>query len=151
MSDMSTRPGHPSTFYRKQTSLPLSHPSSCTYLRGQPDAGCEEGCRIYNHGDPATDFYVLVEGMVRFAIGFGKPECFRRRHFASRQGVRLGSVDARRQVPHRNRHMRDACTVLAIDGDALVDLMEQDNALGFQLMKRLNLLVTGTLTAFAAA
>jgi hypothetical protein len=28
--------------------------------------------------------------------------------------------------------------------------MEQDTALGFQLMKQLNLLVTGTLTAFAA-
>ena len=35
-------------------------------------------------------------------------------------------------------------------GDTLNDLMEQDTALGFQLMKQLNLLVTGTLTAFAA-
>jgi CRP-like cAMP-binding protein len=42
------------------------------------------------------------------------------------------------------------CTVLAIDGDTLNDLMEQDTALGFQLMKQLNLLVTRTLTAFAA-
>jgi len=35
--------------------------------------------------------------------------------------------------------MRDAVHGPGIDGDALVDLMEQDNALGFQLMKRLNL------------
>ncbi len=72
---------------------------------------------IYNHGEPAKYFYVLAEGTVRFAVGFGR---------------------------------RNASAGDMLRRDEFLDLMEQDNALGFQVMKQLNLLITGTLTAFAA-
>jgi hypothetical protein len=109
-----------------------------------------EGVRIYNHGDPAKYFYVLAAGMVRFAIGFGN------RKASAGDILRRGNVFGWAALtPGAKCRIATAscvthCTVLAIDGDTLNDLMEQDTALGFQLMKQLNLLVTGTLTAFAA-
>jgi len=111
---------------------------------------CAEGCQIYSHGDPAKYFYVLVEGTVRFAIGFGN------RNASAGDILRRGKVFGWAALtPGAKYRIATAscvapCTVLAIDGDGFVSLMEQDNALGFQVMKRLNLLITGTLTAFAA-
>jgi toluene monooxygenase system ferredoxin subunit len=112
---------------------------------------CAEGLRIYNHGDSAKYFYVLAEGTVRFAIGFGS------RHAAAGDILRRGHVFGWAALtPGARYRIATAscvtpCTVLAIDGDALMGLMEQDTALGYRLMKQLNLLITGTLTAFAAA
>jgi CRP-like cAMP-binding protein len=42
------------------------------------------------------------------------------------------------------------CTVLAINGEQLLFLMDQDHTLGFRVMTRLNELITGNLTAFAS-
>lgn len=111
---------------------------------------CAEGFRIYNHGDPAKYFYVLIDGMVRFAIGFGS------RNAPAGDLLRRGNVFGWAALtPGPKYRIATAscvtpCTVLAIDGDAFVGLMEQDPALGYQVMKGLNLLITGTLTAFAA-
>jgi len=109
-----------------------------------------EGCHIYKHGDTARYFYVLADGMVRFAIGFGG------RDAAAGDILRRGKVFGWAALtPGAKSRIATAscvtpCTVLAIDGDALIELMEQDNALGYQLMKQLNLLITGTMSAFAA-
>jgi len=152
MSDMSTRPRSPIDVLSQADFFAALTPEQLQRICGVSQMQeCEEGCRIYNHGDPAKDFYVLVEGMVRFAIGFGN------RNASAGDILRRGKVFGWAALtPGAKYRIATAtcvtpCTVLAIDGDALVDLMEQDNALGFQLMKRLNLLVTGTLTAFAAA
>ncbi len=105
---------------------------------------------IYNHGEPAKYFYVLAEGTVRFAVGFG------RRNASAGDMLRRGNVFGWAALtPAAKYRIATAscltpCTVLAIEGDEFLDLMEQDNALGFQVMKQLNLLITGTLTAFAA-
>jgi toluene monooxygenase system ferredoxin subunit len=116
-------------------------------------------CRIENHsqdgqiydiGDAATDFYVLVDGMVRFSIGLGN------RRAAAGQVLRRGEVFGWaalvEEAPKRiaSAYCITACTVLAINGDQLLLLMEADHSLGFRLMKELNALITGNLTAFAS-
>ena len=109
-----------------------------------------EGCTIYNLGEPARDFYVLVEGMVRFAIGSGN------RSASAGDILRRGQVFGWAALAPNAKHRiatatcLTPCTVLAIDGNALDELMEQDHSLGYRIMKQLNLLITGTLTAFAA-
>lgn len=110
----------------------------------------EESVQIYRHGDTALDFYVLVDGMVRFAVGFGSRD-------ASKGDIlRRGKVFGWAALtPATNQRIATAscltpCTVLAIDGPALVALLERDHTLGFRVMKQLNLLITSTLSAYAA-
>ena len=109
-----------------------------------------EGSHIYNLGEPAKNLYVLVDGMVRFAIGFGN------RNASAGEILRRGQVFGWAALaPSVKQRIATGtclspCTVLAIDGQALNDLMERDNALGFRVMKQLNVLITGTLTAYAA-
>lgn len=108
-----------------------------------------DGEAIYNHGEAARYLYVLVEGVVQFAIGFGN-------RTSAGDMLRRGKVfgwaaltpGARQRIATAT--CITACTVLALDGDACFKLMEADHTLGFRLMMQLNLLITGTLTAFAA-
>jgi CRP/FNR family transcriptional regulator, cyclic AMP receptor protein len=109
----------------------------------------EEGAQIYNHGEPAKYFYVLVEGLVKFAIGFGA-------RTSAGDILRRGKVFGWAALtPGTKRRIATAscvtpCTVLALDGDACMELMQRDHTLGFMLMMRLNVLITSTLTTFAA-
>ncbi len=106
--------------------------------------------QIYNIGDAAADFYVLVDGMVRFSIGLGS------RRTAAGQVLRRGEVFGWaaliEEAPNRiaSAYCISPCTVLAVRGDQLLLLMEADHSLGFRLMKQLNALITGNLTAFAS-
>jgi toluene monooxygenase system ferredoxin subunit len=106
--------------------------------------------QIYDIGDAAADFYVLVDGMVRFSIGLGN------RRAAAGQVLRRGEVFGWaalvEEAPKRiaSASCITACTVLAINGDQLLLLMEADHSLGFRLMKQLNSLITGNLTSFAS-
>jgi len=106
--------------------------------------------QIYDIGDAATDFYVLVDGMVRFSIGLGN------RRAAAGQVLRRGEVFGWaalvEQAPKRiaSASCISPCSVLAINGDQLLLLMEADHSLGYRLMKQLNALITGNLTAFAS-
>ena len=106
--------------------------------------------QIYNIGDAAADFYVLVDGMVRFSIGLGS------RRTAAGQVLRRGEVFGWaaliEEAPKRiaSAYCITPCTVLAVSGDQLLLLMEADHSLGFRLMKQLNALITGNLTAFAS-
>lgn len=107
------------------------------------------GVEIYNHGQPARYLYVLAEGLVKFAIGFGgrtsAGDTLRRGNVfgwaALTPGVRHRIATATTVTP---------CVVLAIDGAECFELMRADHTLGFHLMTRLNLLITGTITAFVA-
>jgi CRP-like cAMP-binding protein len=106
--------------------------------------------QIYNIGDAAADFYVLVDGMVRFSIGFGS------RRAAAGQVLRRGEVFGwAALVEEAPKRIASACcitpcTVLTMSGDQLLLLMEADHSLGFRLMKQVNALITGNLTAFAS-
>lgn len=105
---------------------------------------------IYKHGERARHFYVLVEGMVKFAVGISD------RNAPAGDVLRRGNVFGWAALTPPS-HYRIAtascltpCTVLAISGEELLRLMEEDHTLGFQIMKQLNLLITGTLAAFVA-
>ena len=106
--------------------------------------------RIYTVGDPVDDFYVLADGMVRFTLGLGK------RDTSAGEIIRRGEVFG--WAPLVEGHARriatayclTACEVVAIDGARLNELMESDPALGYALLKKLAVLLTSELVAFAA-
>jgi len=106
--------------------------------------------RIYAIGDAVDNFYVLAEGMVRFTLGLGKRET------SAGDIIRRGDVFG--WAPLVEGHERriatayclTACDVVAIDGAALNRLMEADSALGYALLKKLAVLLTSELVAFAA-
>jgi toluene monooxygenase system ferredoxin subunit len=106
--------------------------------------------RIYTVGDAVDDFYVLADGMVRFTLGLGKRET------SAGDIIRRGEVFG--WAPLVEGHARriatayclTPCEVIAIDGGALNALMERDAPLGYALMKKLAVLLTSELVAFAA-
>lgn len=106
--------------------------------------------RIYVVGDAVDNFYVLADGMVRFTLGLGKRET------SAGDIIRRGDVFG--WAPLVEGHARriatayclTPCEVVAIDGGALIALMESDSGLGYALMKKLAVLLTSELVAFAA-
>lgn len=106
--------------------------------------------RIYTVGDAIDDFYVLADGMVRFTLGLGK------RDTAAGDIIRHGDVFGWAPlVEGHERRIATAycltpCEVIALEGRALTRLMENDTALGYGLMKKLAVLLTSELVAFAA-
>jgi len=106
--------------------------------------------RIYTIGETAADFYVLVDGMVRFTIGLGN------RQTHAGQILKRGEVFGwAALVESAQKRIASAlaitpCTVIAMNGDQLLMLMDQDHSLGYRIMKQLNVLITGNLTAFAS-
>lgn len=106
--------------------------------------------RIYNLGDHADDFFVLADGMVRFTLGLGKRET------SAGEIIRRGDVfgwaalieSAQKRIA--TAFCLTACEVIALDGNELIALMENDNGIGYAIMKQLSVLLTGELTSFAA-
>jgi toluene monooxygenase system ferredoxin subunit len=106
--------------------------------------------QIYVLGDPADDFYVLAEGMVRFTLGLGK------RATSAGEIIRRGQVfgwaavveNARTRIA--NAYCLTPCEVIAIDGKQLMALMDADHSIGYALTKQLAVLLTSELTSFAA-
>ena len=109
----------------------------------------DSGHQVYRIGEQAKAVYVLVDGTVRMAIGFGG------RNAKAGDIVRRGDVFGWAALtPGCNQRIATAsclspCDILAVDGVGLMNLMEQDHTLGYRLMTQLTRLITGTLTAFA--
>jgi toluene monooxygenase system ferredoxin subunit len=106
--------------------------------------------RIYTIGDAVDDFYVLAEGMVRFTLGLGKRETSA--GDIIRRGEVFGWAPLVEGQPRRiaTAYCLTACAVVAIDGAGLMALMEGEASLGYALMKKLAVLLTSELVAFAA-
>jgi CRP-like cAMP-binding protein len=108
-----------------------------------------EAEQIYGIGEPARWVYVLVRGMVRLAVGLGE------RNASAGDILRRGEVFGwAAMTPSCSLRIATAscvtpCSFLAIDGAALIRLMEADHTLGYRLSMQLNRLITSTLTAFA--
>ena len=106
--------------------------------------------RIYTVGDAVDDFYVLADGVVRFTLGLDKRET------SAGDIIRRGDVFGWAPlVEGHERRIATAycltpCEVVAIDGAALHALMESDAPIGYSLMKKLAVLLTSELVAFAA-
>ena len=132
-------------FFAGLTRSQLERVAQLARLRSFP-----QDTRIYTVGDAVDDFYVLAEGMLRFTLGLGK------RDTAAGDIIRRGDIFG--WAPLVEGHERriatayclTACEVVAIDGAALNALMEADSTLGYALMKKLAVLLTSELVAFAA-
>ena len=105
---------------------------------------------IYTLGQAPDNLYVLVDGMVRFTIGLGS------RSTRAGQVLKRGEVFGwaalveSAQTRIANAISITPCSVLAIDGEQLSIMMEEDHTMGYRLMRQLNELITGNLTAFAS-
>lgn len=105
---------------------------------------------IYELGDTAQDFFILVEGVVRFTIGRGG------RRTSAGEIIRCGDVfgwaaliqGAQRRVA--TAFCLTPSTVLAISGNVMLAMMDDDHTMGYYLMRQLNFLINGKLTSFAA-
>jgi CRP-like cAMP-binding protein len=106
--------------------------------------------RIYTIGDAVDDFYVLADGMVRFTLGLGKRETSA--GDIIRRGEVFGWAPLVEGQPRRiaTAYCLTPCEVVALDGSALMALMEGDASIGYALMKKLAVLLTSELVAFAA-
>ncbi len=132
-------------FFSGLAAAPLERIARLGRVRSFP-----QDTRIYAVGDAVDNFYVLGEGMVRFTLGLGK------RDTAAGDIIRRGDIFG--WAPLVEGHERriatayclTACEVVAIDGAALNRLMEADSALGYALLKKLAVLLTSELVAFAA-
>lgn len=108
------------------------------------------GKQVYQIGDPAFTSYVLVEGRILFSLSVGQ------RQASAGQVIGHGDVFGWAALvepgqPRNGTAMAMApCTALAIDGTALIAMADGDHSLGYVLMRALNKIITGTLTAFAA-
>jgi toluene monooxygenase system ferredoxin subunit len=132
-------------FFAGLTKAQLERVAALGRMRSFP-----QDTRIYAIGDAVDDFYVLAEGMVRFTLGLGKRET------SAGDIIRRGEVFGWAPlVEGHERRIATAyclmpCEVVAIDGTALNALMESESALGYALMKKLAVLLTSELVAFAA-
>ena len=102
---------------------------------------------IYRLGDTAAFSYVLVRGVVRFNLPLGN------RTAAAGEIIRRGDLFGwAALIRGAQRRMGTAscvtdCGVIAIDGEALLRLMEGDHSLGYAIMGAVSLLATSTITA----
>lgn len=105
---------------------------------------------IYQLGDPAEEFYILVDGMVRFSLGLGPM------HTSAGEIIRHGDVFGWAALVEGRRtrlataYCLTSSSVLAMPAQDLLRVMDRNHTVGYQLMKRLNSLITGNLIHFAA-
>jgi toluene monooxygenase system ferredoxin subunit len=108
-----------------------------------------EGHQFYKIGETAKTLYVLIDGTVRFSIGYGKREASAGDILRRGQVFGWSALTPTFSLRIATASCLSPCSVLAVDGGSLLHLMEQDHTLGFRLTSQLNVLITGTLTAFA--
>ena len=132
-------------FFSGLTKTQLARVAALAQMRAFP-----QDTRIYTIGDAVDDFYVLADGMVRFTLGLGKRETSA--GDIIRRGEVFGWAPLVEGQPRRiaTAYCLTPCEVVALDGSALMSLMESDASLGYALMKKLAVLLTSELVAFAA-
>ena len=105
---------------------------------------CKKGEVIYEDGSEALETYVLVKGMVSFTTSHGtghlNVQSLMKRHMIFGWAA---------LVPEHPRRLGSAkcledCKLLAIDGDALLDILGRHPKSGFLVMKRLTSLIAST-------
>ncbi len=97
----------------------------------------KDGETIYKFGDDATDAYVLVSGRVNFTLQFGDKAQSSGSIMTSRQVFGWAAL-----IEHQPERVATAVciepsSVLAINGDQLMTIFEEDTAGGFKVMRRL--------------
>ncbi|KAF3996510.1 cyclic nucleotide-binding domain-containing protein [Glaciimonas immobilis] len=107
------------------------------------------GHPIYKIGENAGTLYVLIDGMVRFAISLGSRETSAGDILHRGQVFGWSSLTPTSNIRLATATCITSCKALAIDGEGLSLIMEQDHTIGYRLMTQVTALITGTLVAFA--
>lgn len=110
----------------------------------------QQDTRIYNLGDNADDFFVLADGMVRFTLGLGKRETSAGEIIRRGEVFGWAALIATAQKRIATAFCLTNCAVIALNGNALIELMDNDHGTGYAVMKQLAVLLTSELTSFAA-
>jgi CRP-like cAMP-binding protein len=108
------------------------------------------GQAVYQYGEPATDFFVLIDGHVRFDIAF----LARRTSIGEINipGDVFGWTGLVESIPRRLSTARclRATEVVRLDGATLLMLAHSDHELGYYIFKRLSEVIPSTVTSFAS-
>jgi CRP-like cAMP-binding protein len=105
---------------------------------------------LYAIGDIARCCYVLARGMVRFNLPLGKRTASIGEVIGSGQFFGWAALIPDGQCRVGAASCVTDCTLVEIDGAALLRLMDDDHSLGYAIMRQVALLVTSTLTALAS-
>lgn len=108
------------------------------------------GKEIYGVGEPAHTFYVLLEGTVLFSLAVGNRQASAGQIIGNGEVFGWAALVEPGQKRIASAVATSPCSALAIDGKELIALADADPRLGYVLMRSLNTLITGTLTAFVA-
>lgn len=110
----------------------------------------DAGTTLYKVGDPAEDLYVLESGRVNFVIG--REERTTPAGFALRKGEVFGWNALLEQYPHRIAAATclEKSSLLRINGKQMLQVLEDDPAAGFVVMRRLSSLINRYLAASGA-
>ncbi|MEB0012971.1 cyclic nucleotide-binding domain-containing protein [Glaciimonas sp. CA11.2] len=107
------------------------------------------GHSIYKIGENANTLYVLMDGMVRFAISLGSRETSAGDILHRGQVFGWSSLTPTSNIRLATASCMTTCKILAIDGKGLSSIMEQDHTIGYRVLTQVTALITGTLVAFA--
>jgi toluene monooxygenase system ferredoxin subunit len=108
------------------------------------------GEQVYEIRDPANIFYVLVDGTILFSLAVGQRQATAGQVIGHGEVFGWAALVAPGQPRKGSASAMSACTALAIDGAALVAMADADHSFGYLLMRAVNKIITGTLTAFVA-
>lgn len=108
------------------------------------------GTQVYGVGERARTFYVLLEGNILFSLAVGNRQAIAGQIIGNGEVFGWGALVEKGHRRLANAIATSACTALAIDGDELIALADADHSLGYALMRAVNTIITGTLTAFVA-
>ncbi|MEQ1517896.1 MAG: cyclic nucleotide-binding domain-containing protein [Usitatibacteraceae bacterium] len=108
------------------------------------------GKQVYTVGEPARFFYVLLEGTILFSLAVGNRQASAGQIIGNGEVFGWGALVESGQKRIASATATSPCTALAIDGAQLMALADADHSIGYALMRALNKIITGTLTAFAA-
>ena len=102
----------------------------------------EEGESVYRFGDDALDVYVLVNGRVRFSLGVGNRPGEGHSVFTSRMVIGWAALVTDQPRRIATAACLEPTRLLAISGNALLEVLEANPADGFIVMKRLAAMIT---------
>ena len=108
------------------------------------------GKQVYAVGEPARTFYILLEGTILFSLAVGNRQASAGQIIGNGEVFGWGALVESGHKRIANAIATSSCSALAIDGDELVALADADHSLGYALMRSINQIITGTLTAFVA-
>lgn len=102
----------------------------------------EDGASIYEIGDEANDVFVVETGRVQFFFGTGSHDESSGSIVTSGQAFAWAAMLEGRPRRVALARCLETSTVLAINGNALLEIFTDDTAAGYHVMSRLTGLIT---------